>query len=236
MLVINFNQKINYNIFVLVFSPFFSSFRHFYRFMAHSFLIHALYLLSSTIQKTHKFCWFFLSLLIISHGISVFKTIINKWLCQPAYKPNEWYTYINTINSFFSIRLKYILIGFLRLYDQIDHDLEAFKWKSLTFLTSIGIGSIGAIELRANNSIAVRNGDIGVFVSVGRSSNLLWRFYLFIYFLSTVKYPSKWWIFLTNSDTVSVFIKHFKISQSIETYISLKWWISMISMIPTVKK
>lgn len=115
MLVINFNQKINYNIFVLVFSPFFSSFRHFYRFMAHSFLIHALYLLSSTIQKTHKFCWFFLSLLIISHGISVFKTIINKWLCQPAYKPNEWYTYINTINSFFSIRLKYILIGFLKL-------------------------------------------------------------------------------------------------------------------------
>lgn len=180
MLVINFNQKINYNIFVLVFSPFFSSFRHFYRFMAHSFLIHALYLLSSTIQKTHKFCWFFLSLLIISHGISVFKTIINKWLCQPAYKPNEWYTYINTINSFFSIRLKYILIGFLRLYDQIDHDLEAFKWKSLTFLTSIGIGSIGAIELRANNSIAVRNGDIGVFESVGRSSNLLWRFYLFL--------------------------------------------------------
>lgn len=104
----------------------------------------------------------------------------NDFVNRPINQTNDIHTYMNTINSFFSIRLKYILIGFLRLYDQIDHDLEAFKWKSLTFLTSIGIGSIGAIELRANNSIAVRNGDIGVFESVGRSSNLLWRFYLFL--------------------------------------------------------
>lgn len=112
MLLINFDQKINYNILVAFFSLHFFGYsrifialRHTHSRFTHFIRCHRPYKNHiNFVRLFYRFRWF-------SH--SGLKIVIFKWVCQPTCKISEWYI-IRAILFFLSISSKYILIGFLK--------------------------------------------------------------------------------------------------------------------------
>lgn len=108
MLLINFDQKINYNILVAFFSlsPFFGysgifiALRHTHSRFTHFICCHRPYKNHiNFVRLFYRFRWF-------SH--SGLKIVIFKWVCQPTCKINEWYIirailfFINFVEIYFN--------------------------------------------------------------------------------------------------------------------------------------